>query len=187
MERGTTSGESDEVLMERFQKGDAAAFDALFARYARPMHAYLWRLTGDRASVEDLVQATFLSLVRARNRYRGGARFRPWLYAIATNAARDHHRRRRGDPLAGSGELPQALATEEPPLEDAGLRAAVRRALAQLPENQRLAVVLLRFEELSVAEIAELLETSEGAVKLRAHRGYERLRELLQSLWEETR
>jgi RNA polymerase sigma factor (sigma-70 family) len=185
VEREATNGESDEVLMERFRQGDAAAFDALFERYARPLHAYLWRLVGHRASVEDLVQTTFLSLVRARNRYRKGARFRPWLYAIATNAARDYHRRSHHDPLAEGAELPQALTTAEAPPEDTGVQAAVRRALAQLPESQRIAVVLLRFEDMSLAEIAEMLETSEGAVKLRAHRGYERLRELLRGLWEE--
>ena len=178
--------DSDEGLMQRFIDGDAAAFDVLFERYAAPLHGYLWRLLGDRALVEDLTQATFLSLVRARGRFRAGSRFRPWLYAIATNAARDHLRRGH-ERLTESGELPQELAAEEAPMQDAPLQAAVQKALAQLPESWRTVVVMHRFEELPFAEIAEILDTTEGAVKVRAHRGYERLRELLGSVWEELR
>ncbi|MBF5045892.1 RNA polymerase sigma factor [Aggregicoccus sp. 17bor-14] len=172
--------------MQRFIDGDAAAFDVLFERYAAPLHGYLWRLLGDRALVEDLTQATFLSLVRARGRFRPGSRFRPWLYAIATNAARDHLRRGH-ERLTASGELPQELAAEEAPVQDAPLQAAVQKALAQLPESWRTVVVMHRFEELPLAEIAEILGTTEGAVKVRAHRGYERLRELLGGVWEEMR
>ena len=170
--------------MQRFRAGDAAAFDALFARYGAPLHGYLWRLVADRALVEDLTQATFLSLVRARGRFRPGARFRPWLYAIATNAARDSLRRRR-ERLTATGELPADLAAEQAPPQDAPLDAAVQRALAQLPESWRTVVVMHRFEELPFAEIAEALGTTEGAVKVRAHRGYARLRELLGDVWKE--
>ena len=170
--------------MQRFRAGDAAAFDALFARYGAPLHGYLWRLVADRALVEDLTQATFLSLVRARGRFRDGSRLRPWLYAIATNAARDHLRRGR-ERLTATGELPAGPASEQEEPPDAALQAAVQRALAQLPESWRSVVVMHRFEELPFAEIAEALDTTEGAVKVRAHRGYERLRELLGPLWKE--
>jgi RNA polymerase sigma factor (sigma-70 family) len=170
--------------MERFCQGDACAFDALFERYVGPLHAYLWRLVGDQALAEDLTQASFLSLVRARGRFRRGARVRPWLYAIATNAARDSLRRTR-EQLTPNGELPEPEEAEEAQPADAGLQEAVQRALAQLPESWRLAVVLHRFEGLSLTEIAEVLGTTETAVKLRAHRGYERLRELLRGVWEE--
>ena len=176
--------DSDEELMQRFSHGDAEAFEVLFARHAAPLHGYLWRLLGDRALVEDLTQATFLSLVRARGRFREGSRFRPWLYAIATNAARDHLRRGR-ERLTATGELPTGLAAEPQPTADAPLDAAVQRALAQLPESWRTVVVMHRFEELPFSEIAEALDTTEGAVKVRAHRGYERLRELLGPLWKE--
>ena len=179
-----TGDETDEGLMRRFCDGDAAAFDTLFERYAAPLHGYLWRLLGDRALVDDLTQATFLSLVRARGRFREGSRFRPWLYAIATNAARDHARRAH-ERLTATGELPTDLASEEAPVQDAPLQAAVQRALAQLPESWRTVVVMHRFEELPFAEIAEALGTTEGAVKVRAHRGYERLRELLGGVYKE--
>ena len=170
--------------MQRFSNGDAEAFDVLFTRHGAALHGYLWRLLGDRALVDDLTQTTFLSLVRARGRFRPGARFRPWLYAIATNAARDSLRRRH-ERLTATGELPADLAAEPDAPQDASLDAAVQRALAQLPESWRTVVVMHRFEGMPFAEIAEALGTTEGAVKVRAHRGYARLRELLGDLWKE--
>src|SRR5687767_6008995 len=98
--------ESDEVLMERFCLGEEAAFDALFGRYHQAIHAFLTRLVKSPTSAQDLTQATFLSVVRARGRFQKGARFKPWLYAIATNAARDQLRR-KVEELTPEGELPQ--------------------------------------------------------------------------------
>jgi RNA polymerase sigma-70 factor, ECF subfamily len=172
--------------MTRFCQGDTRAFEVLFQRYARSIHGYLSRLTGSPAAAEDLSQQTFLSLVRARGRYQPGARFKPWLYTIATNAARDWQRRKRPEDLTDEGELPLGVASEAPLLRDAGLEHAVHRALAQLPEGQRIPILMHRFEGLGFAEIAEVLGLTESAVKVRAHRGYARLRELLASLREET-
>jgi RNA polymerase sigma-70 factor, ECF subfamily len=172
--------------MTRFRQGDARAFDALFQRYARPIHGYLSRLTGNPAAAEDLSQQTFLSLVRARGRFQEGSRVRPWLYAIATNAARDWQRRKRPEDLTDEGELPQGLVSEEAGPRDLGLEHAVQRALAQLPEGQRIPITLHRFEGMSFAEIAESLGLTESAVKVRAHRGYARLRDLLAGVREET-
>ena len=173
--------------MQRFCDGDARAFDALFGRYAKSVHGYLTRLLGDPAAAEDMTQATFLSLVKSRGRFIRGAALRPWLYAIATNAARDHARRlRKPEELTPEGELPHDAAQDPPPLADAGLEKAVRKALDLLPQNQRECILLHRFEGLSFAEVAEAVGASEGAVKVRAHRGYERLRELLKGVWEES-
>jgi RNA polymerase sigma-70 factor (ECF subfamily) len=180
------AGDSDEVLMTRFCQGDARAFEALFQRYAAPMHGYLSRLTGSPAAAEDLAQQTFLSLVRARGRFQEGSRVKPWLYAIATNAARDWQRRRRPEDLTEEGELPASVPAEEPAQRDVGLERAVQRALAELPEGQRVPIVLHRFEGMSFAEIAESMGLTESAVKVRAHRGYARLRELLAALRQET-
>ena len=74
--------------MRRFRDGDAKAFDALFGRHVSAVRAYLTRLTGDGATADDLTQATFLSVVKARDRYVTSAAFKPWLYAIATNEVR---------------------------------------------------------------------------------------------------
>ena len=167
---------SDEALMVRFIEGDRGAFEVLFQRYSQPIHGYLLRMVGSAAQADDLTQLTFLSVLRARERFRAGALFRPWLYAIATNAARDQHRRRRPEE-----PIEQAAAESEEPLAqvDPFQRKVVREALEKLPETQRIPIVLHRFEGLSFAEIADALGATETAVKVRAHRGYEKLRELL--------
>src|SRR5215471_8966485 len=176
------SQDSDESLMARFCDGELPAFEKLFQRYGRPIRAYLTRLVGP-SPAEDLAQATFLSVVRARGRFDRKARFRPWLYTIATNAARDYFRRHREE-LTADGELPSEASDPDgsPVSRDDGLERAVQNALAQLPEGQRLAIVMHRFQNLSFAEIAQALDLSESAVKVRAHRGYKRLRELLEGV-----
>ncbi|NTX65806.1 RNA polymerase sigma factor [Myxococcus sp. CA051A] len=185
--RTCVAPESDEVLMARFCEGQAPAFDALFQRHSRQVRGYLTRLTGSASTAEDLVQLTFMSLVRSRGRFQAGSRFKPWLYAIATNAARDSQRRgRRTEELTAEGELPTGIADESPAPRDVGLERAVRQALDMLPEGQRIPILLHRFEGMGFAEIADTLGLTESAVKVRAHRGYERLRELLATLRTET-
>jgi RNA polymerase sigma-70 factor (ECF subfamily) len=169
--------------MERFSRGDSAALDALFRRHAGAVNGYLRRLTGSASLSEDLVQQTFVSLVRGRGRFARGAKFKPWLYAIATNAARDAHRRGRFERVTDDGTA-GASETVDPIERDEGLNRQVHAALAQLPGGQREAIVMHRFEGLSFSEIAQATGLSESAVKVRAHRGYERLRELLKGLWK---
>ena len=172
---------TDEELMEQFVDGDRGAFDALFSRYSRPLRGYLARLVGPGAAA-DIAQTAFLSVVKARGRYQRQDRFRPWLYAIATNAARDHLRRHRREELTEEGSLPDDAAVSPAELRDAKLEHAVHAGLAQLPAAQREAILLHRFQGLAFSEIAEALDVSESAVKVRAHRGYARLRELLGAL-----
>ncbi len=175
--------EPDEMLMERFLGGDASAFEALFARHAARVRAYLRRMVG-ATTAEDLTQTTFLSVVRSRGRFQRGARFRPWLYAIASNAARDQLRRARFEQPTDDGEPVEQSA--EDVLPDPALERAVHAALAQLPLQQREAILLHRFQGFSFGEIAETLGLTESAVKVRAHRGYVRLRSLLAHLGEGT-
>ncbi len=169
--------------MEQFAQGDARAFDTLFTRHAPAIRGFLHRMTGQRAAADDLTQATFLSLLRARGRYVTGAKFKPWLYAIATNAARDWRRRGSHESVTEDGATPDGAA-EPTLLADPGLEKVVRAALDQLPDAQREAIVLHRFEGLSYAEIAETAGVTESAVKVRAHRGAEVLRQLLKGVWE---
>ena len=162
--------------MERFVQGEEQAFSELFTRHAARLQGALRRIVG--AAAEDVLQVAFLSIVRARGRYERGAPFRPWLYTVAINAARDQLRRNRREEPHPTGALPDTAA-EPSALPDPGLSRTVEAALAQLPENQREAIVLHRFEGFSFKEIAELLGVTETAVKVRAHRGYQRLRVLL--------
>ena len=182
IEDGAALPDSDEALMELFCQGNARAFDALFNRHAAAVRGYLARLVGGAAQADDLTQTAFLSLVRSRGRFIKGSRFKPWLYAIATNAARDNRRRGKYEELTEKGELPKD-AGEEMQVRDAGLEKQVRAALQQLPDAQREAILQHRFGGLSFAEIAKVEGVTESAVKVRAHRGYERLRVLLKGIW----
>jgi RNA polymerase sigma-70 factor (ECF subfamily) len=177
-----TSEPTDEELMERFVGGDARAFDLLFSRHAGNLRRYLQRMSGSASVADDLTQITFVSMVKGRGRFQKGAKVKPWLYAIATNAARDWRRRTKFESVSSDGKLPEGEA--EPGVQrDPGLEKAVKNALQQLPEAQREAIVLNRYEGLSFAEIAEIAGVTESAVKVRAFRGYERLRELLKGVW----
>jgi RNA polymerase sigma-70 factor (ECF subfamily) len=177
--------DSDESLMLQLCQGDMRSFERLFQRYGAAVRGYLGRWVRPE-NAEDLTQTTFLSLLRGRGRFDPKAKFKPWLYAIATNAARDHLRRRRPEELTATGELPplpsEATTVSE---RDEGLERAVQQALSQLPERLRLPILLHRFQHLSFSEIAQALDASESAVKVRAHRGYKRLRVLLQGLRED--
>jgi RNA polymerase sigma factor (sigma-70 family) len=173
---------TDEALMQRFIQGDEEAFTALHQRYAPRVRRFLLRLTGNEATADELTQTTFVSLVVSRGRYDWKAPVRPWLYAIATNAARDHYRRRVNEVLS---EEPAKDESVQPTSRDLGLEKMVQKALAELPADQREAIVLHRFEGLSFAEVAQTVGVSVGAVKVRAHRGYERLRVSLKGVWED--
>jgi RNA polymerase sigma-70 factor, ECF subfamily len=169
----------DAALLVAFQRGDAAAFRTLFERYARAMVAFCHHFVKDAARAEELAQDVFLKLHQAAPRYRPTARFRTFLYRIAANHCLNELRRgdraTRGgarpgeepvdvDALAGDQATPEEVAT------GGALERAVERMLARLPEKQRAAFVLCRFEGLSYEEIAEALETSVPAVKSLIHR-----------------
>jgi RNA polymerase sigma factor (sigma-70 family) len=189
-----TDSEPDDVLMARFCDGDEKAFSTLYDRYAPQLEVFLRRFVRDRALAEDLLQTTFLSFVRARGRYVATAGVRAWLYAIAANAGRDALRRRgarREDPFDAdslhlASDSPAADDSWSSPalsMSDPNLARAVGEALQQLPAEQREAVLLHKLQGLSFPEIATALGTSVGAAKVRAHRGYQRLRVLL-AAWE---
>ncbi len=170
--------------MERFCQGDDAAFEVLFERHHAGVQAFLWRMVRDAPLAEDLLQATFLSVVRTRGRYERGAAVVPWLLSIAANAARDSLRRKRtreaNAQSAATLELTREL--QPPPGGDPRLRDRLEAAFALLPESQREAVLLHKVHGLSFEEIAQAAGISSTAARLRAHRGYELLRTLLKDL-----
>ncbi len=176
---------TDEQLMERFCQGDDTAFDTLFSRHGPRVNALMRTMVRDQALAEDLVQTTFLSIVRTRDRYPHGAPVVPWIFTIATNAARDVLRRKglKIEELTATGETPREVAAPTgSPESDPGLKRALDDALGKLPASHREAVVLHKVQGLSFAEIAETLGITSQAARLRAHRGYEKLRELLAPL-----
>lgn len=177
---------SDEQLMAAVMAGDQVALAALVTRHHRPLLGYLYRLVGgDRELAEDLVQETLLRLLRQRT-YASRLPFKPWLYAIATNLARDYlksaevrRRARRGaDEEAMLHLYDSSPGPEEHAL--AGERGGmVRRALAELDEEFRIVVVLRFYQGFSLPEIAETLQIPLGTVKSRLSVSVHRLRTVL--------
>lgn len=177
---GREQTESDEALMRRYVGGDQAAFRALFERYA----PVLMRLTARHLRSEELarevVQQTFFQLHAARRDFRSDAKLRPWVFTIAMNLVREHYRRasRRKEIDFDEARVPVS-ERERTPLEGKQRLALLRAAVAQLPDGQREVVELHWFEERPFSEVAEILGANEGAVRVRAHRAYKRLKELL--------
>jgi RNA polymerase sigma-70 factor (ECF subfamily) len=176
-------------LMAQYCDGDANAFRALHALVAPRLLGYLVKMARERAVAEDLLQLTFLKIHRARGAYVRGADPLPWIYSIAHRTFLDEARRtKRAIVRVGEGdELPEQRADlhgetddrRDDPRADPELVQAALDALAQLPDQQREAVVLTKLEGKSVAEAAEITGASAGAMKVRAHRGYEALRKIL--------
>jgi RNA polymerase sigma-70 factor (ECF subfamily) len=174
---------TDEELMQAYCDGQAHALEVLFDRHAASVHGFLSRMVGDAALADDLLQTTFLSVVRSADRYQRGAKVMPWLLTIAGNAARDTLRRKRlgVERLADEAEhLPEPAV--EPGVSDVLARKRIEAAFEKLPAQQREAVILHKVNGLSFEEIAEALDISPTAARIRAHRGYEKLRELLGDL-----
>jgi RNA polymerase sigma-70 factor, ECF subfamily len=170
-------------------RGDRSAFRTLVDKYQAPLTNFLYRVVLDQAEAEDLAQDVFVKVYRAAGRYRPDAKFTTWLYRIATNAAlnaaRSKHRRPTAslDAMEERGGASQVSApVEQRPdreLEREETIRAVDRALRQLPERQRMAVVLQRFEGLSYEEIGEALSMSVEAVDSMLRRAKAALRDAL--------
>jgi len=176
-------------LMARYCDGDASAFRELYALVAPRLYGYLVKMARQRALADDLLQQTFMKVHRARGAYIRGADPVPWIYSIAHRTFLDEARKhKRAVVRVGEGEeLPEVKADlrgdsddrRDEPRADPELVQAALAALAELPEQQREAVVLTKLHGKSVAEAAEIAGTTVGAMKVRAHRGYEALRRLL--------
>jgi len=176
-------------LMARYCDGDASAFRELYAAIAPKLYGYLVKMARSRAVADDLLQQTFLKVHRARAAYVRGADPLPWIYAIAHRTFIDDVRKGKRAKVAvgDTDDLPEIAADiagvpadrKDEPRVDPELLRATLDALADLPEQQREAVVLTKLEGKSVAEAAEIAGTTVGAMKVRAHRGYEALRGLL--------
>ena len=180
---GASDPRSDEQLMAAYVAGDAQAFRVLFDRYAPQLYRLVRRRIASDSDARDVVQQALLQMHRARNDFRADSRVRPWLFTIAVNLVREHYRkrgRRREQALETEPPLPADPAAIPGAQDDSHERAArVRAALAQLSEQQREVIELHWFEQCQYDEIAAIVGASVAAVRVRAHRGYLKLRELL--------
>lgn len=178
-------------LMLAWKAGDEAAFAALVEAYSGRVYALLTRFLGQAPNREDLVQDVFLRVLKARERYTPTARFSTWIYRITFNLATNE--RARGASRAALsldrgaegdeegltlGERVEDHRHDTPDAELArgDVVSAVRAAIEELPERQRMALILAKYDELPYVEIAEVLESSEKAVKSMIHRARETLR-----------
>lgn len=176
-------------LMDRYAVGDNAAFPELYRRLAPRLRMFLLRMCGQTTVADDLLQTTFLQIHRARGSFVKGAAVLPWSYTIARNAFLDHVRK-AGDRDSDSiddlpePEHPVTPASSSPHRQVVGkeILDLIKEALAKLPVIHREAFILVRFEELSIAEAARVLDTSEANVKVRAFRAYEALRAILKGV-----
>ena len=183
---------SDADIMLRVKSGDQSAFEYLVEKYRRPMVNFMYRMAHNAASAEDLAQEVFLRVYRSREGYEASAKFTTWLYRIATNLAMNHVRDTRN-------ERPEKTVSLDEPDQDTGLTmdvpdaslsaeqailrrerlAAIRKRVQALPERQRLAVLMHKYQQMDYKQIGEVLKLSESATKSLLFRAYETLREQL--------
>ncbi len=187
--RGGVDPESDAAVMLRMAAGDEASFNYLVGKYNRPMVHFLFRMVHNQAAAEELAQEVFLRVYRARASYRAEARFTTWLYRIATNLAVNHARDTRRERAAQTVYLDQPdeetgttpdVASGEPSAEDELLTQervkAIRAHVDALPERQRLAVLMHKYQGMDYRQIGEVLKLSESATKSLLFRAYQTLR-----------
>ncbi|MCP9236907.1 RNA polymerase sigma factor [Lewinella sp. JB7] len=163
---------TDETLMERVADNRLDCLAPLYERYKSPLLGFLLnRTNGDRATAEDLLQATFERIIKYRTSWRTGQNFKTWAFTIARNVHRDRCRREGRMPLSDDfefGDLPLESPEEAP--------TDCRAALAALPDNYRIVVELAWQRNLKYADIARVLDTTEANVKVRMHRACKQLR-----------
>lgn len=169
-----------DAAMERYSTGDQAAFAEVYDHVAPRLRAFVLRQTRDAHRTDDVVQQTLLLIHRARASYLPGAGVIPWAFAIARRLLIDAARRGRREVLHDDdAPLVEARSLELGPDEVVQTKQAAERlrgVLASLPESQRIAFELLKYDGLTLVEAAEVLGTTVTAVKLRAHKAYVALR-----------
>jgi RNA polymerase sigma-70 factor (ECF subfamily) len=178
--------------MLRVAAGDEASFNFLVQKHHRPVIHFLFRMTRNQAVAEELAQEVFLRVYRARDSYRAEARFTTWLYRIATNLAVNHARDTRHErsaqtiyldaPDEETGTTPD-VADSEPSVETKLVTnermAAIRSHVMALPERQRMAVLMHKYQGMDYREIGNVLKLSESATKSLLFRAYQTLRDKL--------
>jgi RNA polymerase sigma-70 factor (ECF subfamily) len=173
----------DIELMLRFQEGDEAAFEELVHKHTRGVLNLVFRYLADASRAEDVSQDIFVKVYRARMKYEPKAKFSTWLYRIAVNHCLNEIRARKSQPAVSApvNDLLEQPSGEDPDarISRSELQQAVKSAIDSLPENQRMAVILARYEDMSYDEIAETMGMSLEAVKSVLFRAKENLKQAL--------
>lgn len=182
-------GLSDAQVMLRVKAGDDSAFEYLVQKYRRPMLSFMYRMAHNSAVAEDLAQEVFLRVYRSREKYEASAKFTTWLYRIASNLAVNHARDTRherpentvslDEPDRESGltmDLPDNSLSAEGAIVRRERLAAIRQRVEALPERQKMALIMHKYQQMDYRQIAEVLKLSESAIKSLLFRAYETLR-----------
>ncbi|HMH02477.1 MAG TPA: sigma-70 family RNA polymerase sigma factor [Terriglobales bacterium] len=185
----SVDGLTDAEVMLRVKAGDEAAFGYLLQKYRRPMLNFMYRMARNPAVAEELAQEVFLRIYRSREKYEAGAKFTTWLYRIATNLAVNHARDTRherpentvslDEPDENTGvamDVPDGSLSAEEMLVRRERLSAIRQRVQSLPERQRIAVIMHKYQQMDYREISLVLKLSESATKSLLFRAYETLR-----------
>jgi len=177
---------TDSELMEQVRDGKVEKLAILFERHQTMLFNFFLRLTGNRAASEDLVQEVFIRILKYRAGYQGDSRFVVWMFQIARNAHIDFLRKRRGEVALDDlfAEAPSREPLPDERLEADQEAALVRRALDRLPDRKRELLLLSRFQDLKLREIAELFDCQVGTVKVQVHRALKDLSRIYLELQE---
>ena len=185
---------TDEELMLSYKDGDKDAFEILYQRYEKPVLNLIYRMVMDASEAESLCQETFYRVVKARKRYKATAQFKTWLFQIALNLSRDRLRRMKHrahfslnapiQPQNKAGmEIQDRLSDPNPGaaanLESGQLEFLVKAAIASLPEEEHLVVVMKEYQGMPYSEIAEIMDCPVGTLKSHNHRAHQRLKKIL--------
>ncbi|MGD0442850.1 MAG: RNA polymerase sigma factor [Edaphobacter sp.] len=193
-----TSGQfgqmDDATIMLELRAGNMAGFDFLIQKYRKPIIHFMYRMVHNQAVAEELAQEVFLRVYRSRETYRAEARFSTWLYRIATNLGVNYARDNRHERMASTVYLDEAdsetgttpdVADTTPDAETKLLRqerlSAIREHVMGLPERQRMAVLMHKYEGMDYKQIGDVLKLSESATKSLLFRAYQTLREKLKA------
>ncbi len=181
-------------LIEACREGDASAFNLLVWRWEKPLFNFVYKYVGDAALAQDLVQDTFVRVLKSIRGYSHRGAFSTWLYQVAVNLCKDHLRKKRlplvslhdfyttasGEKVFVKDRVADERARTDAAAEAAEREELVKRLLGGVSEEQRVVILLKEYQELTFVEIAEVLNIPESTVKARLYRGLRAMRELLE-------
>lgn len=174
---------TDEQLMEQVSQENLNALSVLFDRYQVPLYNFFYRQTYDGALSEDLVQTVFERILKYRQSYVAGMTFRSWIYQIARNAKTDYYKsQRRISDFVQPDDLEITTTSIDQEITQQEDLQQLEKAMQQLPMKQREILVMTRFQKMKYGEVAEILQCSEGAVKVKVHRALKQLRNIFSKM-----
>lgn len=186
--------EADEILMLRYQEGEVRAFEVLLTRHRRGVYNFIYRFVGSRDRAEDLMQETFLRVIKGAGSYQKQAKFTTWLYTIARNLCVDQSRRQKhrkaaslDQPIGGGEERDRSLLDVVPGKDmrsdreviNRQLYSTIEQAVAALPDEQREVFLMREFLDMAFKDIADVVGVPENTVKSRMRYALEKLRQEL--------